>query len=198
MSLDHVLLGLLREPQSGYDLKVFFDRSLSYFWPAELSQIYRILKRLEGEGLLKSRAEPSPKGPARRIYRLTPAGRRELRGWLAGEPKFGDERFTHLAQIFLMAECGDLNQTLRFVKQMRESFNARLSTYRRIEKEWRAHDPSFPDIDSDDGFHQHLTLRMGLHRMVASVKWCDETAQRIEKRIASQPPSGDHKHRRET
>ena len=78
MSLDHILLGLLREPRSGYDLKSRLDEAVRYFWPAELTQIYRILKRLEGEGLLRSRMVASDKGPARRVYSLTPAGRRTL------------------------------------------------------------------------------------------------------------------------
>ena len=77
MTLDHILLGLLREPQSGYELKAAFDLSLNYFWPAELSQIYRNLKRLEADGAVTSRSAPSEKGPERRVYSLTPAGRRK-------------------------------------------------------------------------------------------------------------------------
>ncbi len=47
MSLQHILLGLLREPASGYDLKAYFDKSVRYFWAAELSQIYPTLQRME-------------------------------------------------------------------------------------------------------------------------------------------------------
>jgi len=79
MSLDHILLGLLREPASGYDLKDAFNETVAHFWSAELSQIYPTLKRLEERGLLRSRREPSPKGPDRRVYRLTGEGREELR-----------------------------------------------------------------------------------------------------------------------
>ena len=31
MSLDYILLGLLREPASGYDLKAVFDERIHYF-----------------------------------------------------------------------------------------------------------------------------------------------------------------------
>ena len=54
MSLDHVLLGLLREPASGFDLKGMFDQGIGHFWAAELSQIYPTLKRLERQGWLRS------------------------------------------------------------------------------------------------------------------------------------------------
>ena len=32
MSLKHIMLGMLREPHSGYDLKKMFDGSLRNFW----------------------------------------------------------------------------------------------------------------------------------------------------------------------
>ena len=41
MSLDHILLGLLREPATGYDLGNAFSENVRHFWSAELSQIYR-------------------------------------------------------------------------------------------------------------------------------------------------------------
>jgi PadR family transcriptional regulator AphA len=55
MSLDPILLGLLREPASGYDLKALLDHGIGHFWAAELSQIYPTLKRLEKDGFLTSR-----------------------------------------------------------------------------------------------------------------------------------------------
>lgn len=194
MSLDHILLGLLREPQSGYELKAAFDRSLNYFWPAELSQIYRTLKRLEADGLLKSRGEPSEKGPDRRVYSLSRAGRRALGEWLERDPVFGDERFTYLAQVFFMAECGDLDRTQEFVRQMQDAFDHRLETLQQIDKEWSSGDAPYPAIESEEGFHYHLTLRMGLSRLRAASGWCDETIERIEQRKKSRS-RGDHKQR---
>ncbi|MYK68861.1 MAG: PadR family transcriptional regulator, partial [Gammaproteobacteria bacterium] len=44
MSLDHILLGLLRDPATGYDLKSAFSERIRHFWSAELSQIYPALK----------------------------------------------------------------------------------------------------------------------------------------------------------
>lgn len=43
------------------------------------STIYPVLSRLAGDGFLAVRSEPSPQGPPRRYYRLTPAGQRRLR-----------------------------------------------------------------------------------------------------------------------
>ena len=106
MSLNHILLGLLRDPATGYDLKNAFSQSARHFWSAELSQIYPTLKRLEQRGLLRSRVEPSPKGPNRKVYWLTDEGRAELLRWLHAGPAVGTERFAYLAQLYFMDALG--------------------------------------------------------------------------------------------
>jgi PadR family transcriptional regulator PadR len=40
--------------------------------------IYPLLNRLKAEGLVDAEWQPSPQGPARKYYTLTPAGRRTL------------------------------------------------------------------------------------------------------------------------
>ena len=40
--------------------------------------IYPIMSRLDREGLVRSSLEPSPDGPARKYYRLSPRGRETL------------------------------------------------------------------------------------------------------------------------
>lgn len=42
------------------------------------STLYPVLARLARDGLVKAREAPSPSGPPRRYYRLTPAGERRL------------------------------------------------------------------------------------------------------------------------
>ena len=82
MSLEHILLGLLREPASGYDLKAVLDNGIGHFWAAELSQVYPTLKRMEKQGHLRSRRAASKRGPGRIVYELTTSGRKELAAWL--------------------------------------------------------------------------------------------------------------------
>jgi DNA-binding PadR family transcriptional regulator len=83
MSLSHVLLGLLaRGPASGWDLGSRLSEDPALGWNAELAQIYPALRRLLRGGFVALRRRRSPKGPPRREYRLTAAGRREFREWL--------------------------------------------------------------------------------------------------------------------
>ncbi len=187
MSLDYILLGLVREPASGYDLKRVFDERISHFWAAELSQIYPTLRRLEKRGLVRGRQAPARRGPGRRLYTITPEGRRALRAWRRGEPQFGDERFAYIAQLHLMDELGDVAQTIRFVQRLRDHFTGKLGALRAIEREWSAADPRYPDALPLQEFHIQLTLRKGLLSLEAHVRWCDECLRRLRDRT----PSGE-------
>jgi len=193
MSLDHILLGLLREPRSGYDLKAVFDETVRHFWPAELTQIYRFLKRLEEMGLLKSRLLASDKGPDRRVYSLTPAGRRRLRKWLRSGPILEDERYAALGQLFFMGALGDLEETARFITEMRGKRIAQLEALRAIERQWLEPVGGSTNRFSDDRFHQYLTLRTGINTMSARIQWCDETLERIRNRLEREPRRGKTK-----
>src|SRR5712691_8669175 len=84
MSLPHVLLGLLVEqPATGYDLERMMRTELDPIWRAEFSQIYPELARLRRAGHVVLRVLGPRRGPRRNRYRVTAAGRRELKRWLA-------------------------------------------------------------------------------------------------------------------
>ena len=188
MSLEFILLGLLRRPASGYDLKKFFDEGIGYFWAAELSQIYPTLKRLEKRGWVRSHAAASKRGSGRRVYVTTPAGRRALREWLRGEPQFGDERFAYLAQVYFMDELKDLRQTIRFFGRMRDHFATKLDALRMLDRRWAEADPRYPDDLPTSELHLQLTLRKGLLSLEAHVHWCDEAIRRMGARLPGAKP----------
>lgn len=187
MSLKHILLGLLREPATGYDLKAAFNESISHFWSAELGQIYPTLNRLEDRGLLQSHVEPSEKGPNRRVYSLTGEGHGELLRWLRGGPVVGVERFAYLAQIFFMDTVGDLHETRAFMVALRQRLNEWLGRLRAIETDITSAHGNAPEHYADAGFHQFATLRMGIRSIGSKVEWCDETLAAIDRRLAMAP-----------
>jgi DNA-binding PadR family transcriptional regulator len=101
VSLPHVLLGLLwDEPSTGYDLARSLDREVAPLWRAEISQIYPALARLRRAGFVLLRVLGPRRGPRRNVYRITAAGRRELKRWIsepAPPPASKDEGLTRLA-----------------------------------------------------------------------------------------------------
>ena len=189
MSLDHILLGLLREPATGYDLKNVFSETVRHFWSARLSQIYPTLERLEQQEMLRSRREPSPKGPDRKVYAVTEKGRAELLTWLRSEPAVGTERFAYLAQLYFMDAVGDIHETQAFMSQLRDHFSGWLDQLRAVERDI-VDTYGDPEGYEDAGFHHFAALRMGIHSLAAKVAWCEETLVAIDRRIAGHQPAG--------
>ena len=184
MILEYILLGMLKEPATGYALKTEFDQGARHFWSAELSQIYPALKRMETRGWLKSTVEPSDKGPERRVYNRTKAGSAALSRWLRSDPIAGMERFAYLAQLIYMGHIDDVEATLRFMKGLRDLLEAKLRLLTQAESGMAAVSRGFPDDLGIEDFHVHLSLRMGLVSLAAKVQWCDESIERIQARLA--------------
>jgi DNA-binding PadR family transcriptional regulator len=186
VGLDHILLGMLREPASGYDLKQEFERSVRHFWFAELSQIYPALKKLEERGLLRSRRMPSARGPERRVFQTTEAGDNELERWLLSEPVFPKDRITYLAQLFFIGELEDLSATERFLERLRGATTGRLAVLQAIEADWMGAlgvvGDGLSEITDHRTFHMYTTLRMGIRSLRSRVEWCDETLAAVRAR----------------
>jgi PadR family transcriptional regulator PadR len=84
-----VLAILARGRRYGYDLV----QALTHLEGLVLKEgtIYPLLNRLQGEGLVNSEWQPSPDGPARRYYTLTPVGEERLRAMKAQWKRFTAE-----------------------------------------------------------------------------------------------------------
>lgn len=190
MGLEHVLLGLLRSPASGYELKRHLDQAFSQFWVADLPQIYRTLNRMEGDGLLAVTAEPSERGPARRVYRLTDAGRAALRDWLTARPELPTERIGYLAQTFLLGAHPDDTAALEFMRTLREALQEELRVLQGIAQQWAMDDAGYPDCAARDDFYAQLTLDHGIQTLTTKVAWASRCIRRIETRIAADRPAG--------
>jgi poly-beta-hydroxybutyrate-responsive repressor len=75
-----LLLLLAEQPAHGYEL---VDRAAELV-PGErpeLGGLYRVLRALEEDGLVRSEWDAAEPGPAKRMYELTPAGHALLRAW---------------------------------------------------------------------------------------------------------------------
>ena len=76
------LLLLLRDhPVHGYELQERLSELADGDEPVGAGNLYRILRALEDEGLVKSEWQADLPGPAKRTYELTDAGKRVLDRW---------------------------------------------------------------------------------------------------------------------
>jgi DNA-binding PadR family transcriptional regulator len=95
-----VILGMLAMgPRSGYEIKSFADHSTRYFWTASYGQIYPELRRLADAGLIEGADEPTG-ARQRTVYRLTKAGRHELRKWHELPPEVFEYRDEWMLKLF--------------------------------------------------------------------------------------------------
>lgn len=156
MSLPHALLTALAErPGSGSELADRFDRSIGYFWQATHQQIYRELGRLEETGWVESLPAESGRG-RKRAYRILPAGKKELRRWIAEQEDptpLREALMVRLRAEAVLGPAGLEDEIRRRIALHQE----KLDLYLQIE----ARDFS-EDGDSRTKRLQHLVLQAGI------------------------------------
>ncbi len=162
-----VILGMIAfGKRTGYDIKTFVDRTARYFWAASYGQIYPELKRLEDEGLVRGRPEPSG-GRARTVYELTETGKAALEHWLGAdeEPSY-ELRDEGMLKLFFSDSLPD--RRLEIVRAIRVREERDLAHLRSIEP----HASKGPT-------GSYLTLQMGIEFTESVIKWCEATERRL-------------------
>lgn len=165
MSLPHALLiALIEKPCSGIELSNQFDRSIGFYWHATHQQIYRELARLETAGWAKSKPIESSRG-RKKEYRVTAAGREELRRW-AGEA-CGIEPVRSELMIRLRAEAtlGPSGVEAE-IERVLTAHRARLVILRDLEKHYFA-----APHPSRSTAITHLILKKGIMNELTWIDW---------------------------
>lgn len=174
MSLRIAALGLLaQEPGSGYDLLKQFEASMANVWPATQSQLYGELNKLADGGLIEV-SDIGPRG--RKEYRITEAGRAELRRWVANpldDPPF---RSAGLLRVFLLGEV-PTPQAREHVVAMAQQAEAEV-------KRLEALRDSIDWTDSDGVFYGRAALEYGLRMNAMEGEWANWLVNEIDKRAA--------------
>lgn len=115
----YAVLGLLAlKPWTAYELSQQMKRSMAFIWPRAERAIYDEPKSLVAHGLAKATSQPDGNRP-RRVYRITPKGRRALAAWLdqpSAPPAFESEAMVRSTY----AEYGDKDALLRTIAGLRE------------------------------------------------------------------------------
>jgi PadR family transcriptional regulator, regulatory protein AphA len=162
-----VVLGMIaRGRRTGYEIKQLVDRSTRHFWAASYGQIYPELRRLEDEGLIRGRQEPSG-GRARTAYDLTEAGQQALRDWLASEDELVYElRDEGMLKLFFSDTAPEIRiENLRAMRALYARKHAQLCAL-------EAKAGGMPLGPS-------LTLEIGLGVTEWLIGWCDQTERRL-------------------
>jgi DNA-binding PadR family transcriptional regulator len=170
MALEHALLVSLSErPGSGLELSRRFERSIGFFWSATHQQIYRVLRRMEDDGWVSSSTVGQQGRPDRKVYSVSPAGRRQLETWLATSVPMEQFR-SEIAVKLRGSSYGDRSAVLAEVREHLADHRTRLAHYEQL----AARD--FPDPAGLDGRHLdvYLVLRGGIRLEQFWVDWLTE------------------------
>jgi PadR family transcriptional regulator AphA len=162
-----VILGMVaRGVRSGYEIKQLVDNSTRHFWAASYGQIYPELRRLEADGLISGRPDPSG-ARAKVVYELTSEGEQALRDWLRSEGDLTYEaRDEGMLKLFFSdVEPGTALQTIRAMRELHERKYEQLQLI-------KAAKPQMSDGPA-------LTLELGLGITGWIIEWCQATEARL-------------------
>lgn len=177
MALEHaILVSLLEQPGSGYELARRFERSIGRFWTATHQQIYRVLKRMESDDWVTAEQIGQDGRPDKRRYSVAPAGRAELTTWLRQpvQPEAVRHELAVKIRGAAFAEADGRAALTTEVRRYRADHEAVLDRYLAGERR------DFPDGELDAGQRlQHVVLRGGIayERMVLA--WLDDVLETL-------------------
>ncbi|MGW3144515.1 PadR family transcriptional regulator [Streptomyces sp. NPDC001177] len=188
MALEHaILVSLLEKPGSGYELARRFDRSIGYFWTATHQQIYRVLKRMESDGLLAVREVPQQGRPDKREYSVAGPGRTALSRWLH-EPIEPESIRHELAVKIRGAAFDDPAALIHEVERHHQVHSDRLAHYLAGElRDFTGPDAPAP-LDAGQEL-QHVVLRGGIAYERMTVAWLDDVLATLHRLGGTPPPS---------
>jgi DNA-binding PadR family transcriptional regulator len=176
MSVRQSLLAILDQgPCYGYQLRAEFDRRTGSTWPLNVGQIYGTLDRLERDGLV-SKADADSEGQI--YYRITDAGRREVRVWLDSPVVRSTAARDELAIKLAIAVTLPGVDTARIIDAQRSAAQAS------IRELIRSRDAS-GEPKSSDALASLIVTESVVFAAEAELRWLDHTEARLEQASAA-------------
>ena len=189
MPLSHAILAFLEfQPMSGYDLKKFIDQSVNHFWSATQSHIYKELENLEKKGMTQVELIPQEGKPNRKEYRITDAGRAELRNWLVTPIPLDPVRQAWLIQIFF-SHFSTNEEIAALIETRMNEIREKLKTYRGDAQAAIEENARRIGVERARELWQ-ITLDYGIDYYESELAWLEKTQDRVRKLPPLTPPAG--------
>ena len=177
--LKHGILGLLHYgDMTGYEIMTVFRDSLSHFWTAQKSQIYRELQALENNGWIKTTHIEQEGKPDKNILSITDEGRKELLHWLREDTVNNLIRSPMLMKTFFRGECG-IDENIAYFRSLakRETvFPKGSEVTGEVSESYRKkiNDPL-------KALYWKFTIDFGVMYERMLEEWCDNCANELER-----------------
>ncbi|MEE8106321.1 MAG: PadR family transcriptional regulator [Planctomycetota bacterium] len=182
MSIKHALLGLLASggPQHGYELKMAYETTLAptaslNVGPLNFGQVYQTLDRLKREGSVRQELVAQNERPDKKVYSISPEGRRRLKTWLAEPTALDlDQRHPLYLKVALARRVRGTD-ALSLVRRERHGLADRLEEIRHARRRAQRR---------PDAADARMLLDLSELRLEALHKWLERCEQRIRKENA--------------
>lgn len=178
MSLRYLILALVsQQPSTGYEIAQEFDTVSAFFWKATHQQIYRELGALADEGLLTFRAVAQQGKPDKKVYSVTPAGKKAFAAWYS-EPPPPPRRSDALMIKFMAVELAGVGALRGQLAQARAGHEERLAALEAVEREHYAE-----RVEDMPLWKRclYLSLQHGIMRERAWLDWATMSAQVLKR-----------------
>lgn len=153
-------------------------------WEVRPAQVYASLDRLAESGLIRQRSVEKGGGPEKRVYALTPAGRRHLRSWLHEETEREPERDEFFLKLMIALATREA-EPVRMIQSQRGALFHRLHA---VTSRRQAIDPRI-------GLAHVLLLDQAVMHLEADLRWLDMIEARLDE-VRRQPLPQPPKRRR--
>lgn len=177
-AIRYALLGMVSQyPEGihGYRLKRQCDRFLGHFWQLNFGEVYRVLDRLSGEGLIE--AEQGTAGSSRKVFRITERGRQSLDEFILAPPTDLPRPLRQeLAVKLLFASPDRMPELLRLIDEQRAIYAQQLHLLAVQRRKLR----SAPV----DGFVLAMLIDGAELSVRAEFAWLDSVCQRLQERFS--------------
>lgn len=118
--MKYSVLGILHyKDLHGYRIREHLERHFGFVWSINPGQIYPVLKSLVDEGLIAIVGinQNENKGPYRKLYTITEAGRAEFQRWLKESPKKTMVVRDPFLTRFIFFGYGDIENSLKLINE---------------------------------------------------------------------------------
>ena len=130
MSIKYTILGLLHyRDLHGYRIKEVIEEHFGHMWTINYGQIYPNLKKLRAEGLISMEEEVriGEKGPPRKRYAITAAGKEAFRDWLAQSPEGSMILRDPFLMRFVFFGFGDKERAGELIEEQLDAYEKQLA-----------------------------------------------------------------------
>ena len=177
MRVPFYLLGMLIRfgRQHGYRLKELIERDVADFANIKLPTIYYHLEKLSEQGYVTSNVERSGNRPEKKVYEVTPRGRKHFKTLFGKMMQKEYVTEFDLDAVLFFSDQIDMNLLIKSLENKKKSLLKKIQYTREHQKAVKRHIPEESVFWADTIFSHHLC------HMEAEFEWTKKLLEEIGK-----------------